>query len=79
MLSRHIGQLCPVRARAQRAATGWKDEFVPGGCGEIEGEPSGHHQEVVRIAWRNDLVYAFMLRAWKQTKRDSDLVSLVVH
>lgn len=42
-------------------------------------EPSGRHQEVVRIAWRNDLVYAFMLRAWKQTKRDSDLVSLVVH
>jgi hypothetical protein len=78
MLSRHVGQRCPVRVRAQRAATRWKDEFVPGGCGEMEGEPSGRHQEVVRIAWCNDLVYDFLLRVWKQTERDSDLSSLVV-
>lgn len=43
MLNGHVRQLC--RMRAQKAATGSKDEFVLRGCGGMEGDPSGHCRE----------------------------------
>lgn len=38
-------------------------EFVPRGCGEMEGDPTGYHQEVGTIAWRNDFVCGLLLCA----------------
>lgn len=47
ILNRHVRQPCHMRA--QKATTGLKGEFVPRGCGRMEGDPSGCHQEVVEI------------------------------